>query len=346
MCPSYRATLDEKDSTARPGQRPALRPGGRRPARTRQTACARMRERWRPRGLRSVPDVQGVQVGVSQQRRRGQAQGRVPAVLLSRPASAAGPSADGRPALLQPPRRPASPRWSTGCRTRAPLRWLLEKTAGIDRRRSLPPLHADHFRRWFRRSSPAIRRRASAAGCCCWPTASRPTTSRRSAESAVRVLERAGYRVELADLFCCGRIADQQGVSARGAGAGPGAGRPAGPAHGRRHAASWAWSRAACSRWPTSGPNCCPARTRGAWPRRPRWPTAGWPSKWPADSASCRCVPREEKCVLHGHCHQKALLGVAASGAAAAAGPGAGRAGARRGLLRHGGVVRLRERTL
>ena len=33
-------------------------------------------------------------------------------------------------------------------------RWsrrLMELIGGIDRRRSLPPLHANHFRRWFRR---------------------------------------------------------------------------------------------------------------------------------------------------------------------------------------------------
>ena len=31
------------------------------------------------------------------------------------------------------------------------LRWLMEKTAGIDQRRSLPRLHSYHFRRWFAR---------------------------------------------------------------------------------------------------------------------------------------------------------------------------------------------------
>src|SRR5213079_2859473 len=36
-----------------------------------------------------------------------------------------------------------------------PVRWLLEKFAGIDQRRSLPLLHANHFRRWFARHTPA-----------------------------------------------------------------------------------------------------------------------------------------------------------------------------------------------
>src|SRR5262249_12613527 len=38
---------------------------------------------------------------------------------------------------------------------RRTLRWLMEKLAGIDRRRSLPRLHRKHFRRWFARHTPA-----------------------------------------------------------------------------------------------------------------------------------------------------------------------------------------------
>src|SRR5262249_32304263 len=41
--------------------------------------------------------------------------------------------------------------WLQGRRT---VRWVLEKAAGIDRRRSLPPLHASHFRAWFARHRP------------------------------------------------------------------------------------------------------------------------------------------------------------------------------------------------
>ena len=37
---------------------------------------------------------------------------------------------------------------------RGSVRWMMEKLAGIDRRRTLPPLHADHFRRWFSRHRP------------------------------------------------------------------------------------------------------------------------------------------------------------------------------------------------
>src|SRR5581483_2129328 len=35
-----------------------------------------------------------------------------------------------------------------------PVRWLFEKFAGIDHRRSLPHFHVKHFRRWFARHTP------------------------------------------------------------------------------------------------------------------------------------------------------------------------------------------------
>src|SRR5207244_9164196 len=41
------------------------------------------------------------------------------------------------------------------------LRWLMEKAAGIARRRSLPTLHADHFRQWFARHAAGERRGSS-----------------------------------------------------------------------------------------------------------------------------------------------------------------------------------------
>ena len=59
-------------------------------------------------------------------------------------------------------------------------RWLLEKIAGIDRRRSLPPLHKNHFRAWFARHRPDAN--AGRVGqVILWTIALRPTTSRKSA---------------------------------------------------------------------------------------------------------------------------------------------------------------------
>jgi FAD/FMN-containing dehydrogenase/Fe-S oxidoreductase len=96
--------------------------------------------------------------------------------------------------------------------SRRPLvRRVLEALAGIDRRRSLPELHRDHFRRWFRRH------RSGAAAVApdprrvvllddCFTTFQEPGIGR----AAVTLLERAGYTVELAGI-CCGRALISKG---------------------------------------------------------------------------------------------------------------------------------------
>src|SRR5579884_830575 len=91
--------------------------------------------------------------------------------------------------------------WLTGRRT---VRWLLEKTAGIDRRRSLPRMYRQHFRRWFARHKPGPL--AGSRGRVlllddCFTTYNEPEIGR----AGVRVLEAAGYAVELTGLVCCGR---------------------------------------------------------------------------------------------------------------------------------------------
>jgi FAD/FMN-containing dehydrogenase/Fe-S oxidoreductase len=90
------------------------------------------------------------------------------------------------------------------------LKWLLEKVAGIDRRRALPPFARDNLRRWFRRRMNAV---ASERGTVlllddCFTTYNDPDVGR----AAVRVLEASGYRVELAGLECCGRAAISKGL--------------------------------------------------------------------------------------------------------------------------------------
>ena len=88
---------------------------------------------------------------------------------------------------------------------------MLEKVAGIDRRRTLPLFDANHLRKWFRKHTPDPR--AGARGTVilmddCFPTYNTPDVGR----AAVRVLEAAGYRVELAGLKCCGRPAISKGL--------------------------------------------------------------------------------------------------------------------------------------
>jgi Fe-S oxidoreductase len=95
------------------------------------------------------------------------------------------------------------------------FKWLLEKVAGIDRRRTLPTFAPDHLRRWFRRHE--VDPRAGSRGTVlllddCFTTYNNPEVGR----AAVRVLEASGYRVELAGLPCCGRPALSKGLLSLG----------------------------------------------------------------------------------------------------------------------------------
>ena len=90
-------------------------------------------------------------------------------------------------------------------------KWLLEKVAGIDRRRTLPTFAGDHFRKWFRRHEvdPMSGKRGLVVLLDdCFTTYNEP----RVGIAAVRVLEAAGFRVELAGLECCGRPAFSKGL--------------------------------------------------------------------------------------------------------------------------------------
>ncbi len=91
------------------------------------------------------------------------------------------------------------------------FKWLLEKLAGIDRRRELPRFEAYHLRRWFKRHVPDPR--AGKRGEVlllddCFTAYNSPSVGR----AAVRVLEASGYRVRLAGLPCCGRPAISKGL--------------------------------------------------------------------------------------------------------------------------------------
>jgi Fe-S oxidoreductase len=91
------------------------------------------------------------------------------------------------------------------------FKWLLEKLAGIERRRTLPTFAFNHFRKWFKRHTPDPR--AGKLGKVvllddCFTTYNTPEVGR----SAVTVLEAAGYTVELAGLACCGRPAISKGL--------------------------------------------------------------------------------------------------------------------------------------
>ncbi len=89
--------------------------------------------------------------------------------------------------------------------------WIAEKLLGIDHRRPLPTFARQHFRRWFddRESPPAG---AAPRGQIvllddCLTSYCEPRVN----QSAVAVLEAAGYEVHLAGLECCGRTFASKG---------------------------------------------------------------------------------------------------------------------------------------
>ncbi len=92
----------------------------------------------------------------------------------------------------------------------APSRWLLEKVAGIDRRRPLPPLAPETFTAWFARrpAPPSAARGEVVLFHDTFVTYNTPEIGR----AAVEVLETAGYRVVLVDRKCCGRPLISKGM--------------------------------------------------------------------------------------------------------------------------------------
>jgi FAD/FMN-containing dehydrogenase/Fe-S oxidoreductase len=91
-----------------------------------------------------------------------------------------------------------------------PTRWLLERVAGIDRRRPLPALATATFVDWFNRRPPAASapRGEVVLFHDTFMTYNCPEVGR----AAVELLEAAGYRPVLVDKKCCGRPMISKGM--------------------------------------------------------------------------------------------------------------------------------------
>jgi FAD/FMN-containing dehydrogenase/Fe-S oxidoreductase len=315
MCPSFRATLDEKDSTRARANALRLALAG-----ASDNPLSAMRQKW----VYEVLDL----------------------CLMCKACKAECPSnvdlaklkAEFLQFYYQQRPRPLGQRLMANVhrlnRWGAPLaglvnwtqenrvfRWLLEKAAGIDRRRSLPPLHADHLRRWFarRRSAPVVARSEPVVARSpdrathvlllddCFNTFNEPEIGR----AAVRVLEAAGCAVELAGLTCCARPLISKGFLVQ--------------ARQLIQAQAPALAARVADGTPILGlePSCL-LTLADEWPELVPGPDTqriaraaeladSWLAKHPP---SCTLRPRQETCVLHGHCHQKALVGVGGTAAA------------------------------
>jgi anaerobic glycerol-3-phosphate dehydrogenase C subunit len=90
-------------------------------------------------------------------------------------------------------------------------RWMLEKVVAIDRRRSLPPFARQTFERWFRRHIPMARSNAKDKVILFHDTFMNYNYP-EIGKAAVAVLERAGYEVMLLGKRCCGRPMISKGM--------------------------------------------------------------------------------------------------------------------------------------
>ncbi len=184
-------------------------------------------------------------------------------------------------------------------------RWLLEKVAGIDRRRPLPALASETFEAWFRRR-PAVADGARGEVLLfadTFVTYNVPEIGR----AAVELLEAAGYRVRLAERQCCGRPLISKGMLDEA----------------REHAA-WTVSRlapAAARGVPIVGlePSCL-LTLRDEWVDLLRTDEARAVARQAFLFEEFLVRERERgltlpfqasnrRALLHGHCHQKALVG-------------------------------------
>ena len=110
---------------------------------------------------------------------------------------------------------------STWVAQAAPTRWVLERVVGIDRRRPLPPFARPTFDAWWRRRTP---RHAGGNGA----TGARPPVvlfadtflrfhCPEVGRAAVQVLEHLGYAVHVPPVVCCGRPMISKGLLDRAA---------------------------------------------------------------------------------------------------------------------------------
>jgi FAD/FMN-containing dehydrogenase/Fe-S oxidoreductase len=312
MCPSFRATLDEKDSTR--GRANALRLALAGTGLENQKESGKgLNSRW----LYSVLDLCLMCKGCKAECPSNVDLAKLKAEYLQAyHAHHARPLGHYLAAGL-----PWFNRWAASL---APLvnwlqrrrigRRLLEWLAGIDRRRSLPPLFARHFRRWFtrHRPDPAAGTRGSVLLLAdCFTTYNEPAVGR----AAVNVLERAGNRVELADLICCGRTLLSKGFLQRA--------RSLVQEQAPRLAARLEEGTpllglepscllALADEWPELLPSPETRRIAAACHLADNWLAR----EINAGRCALALQPRSGDCVLHGHCHQKALLGAGPTAAA------------------------------
>jgi len=184
-------------------------------------------------------------------------------------------------------------------------RWFLERVAGIDRRRPLPTLARQTFTDWFSRRTPAAT--APRGDVVLFDDTFVTYNVPEIGQAAVQLLETAGYRVVLVDRKCCGRPLISKGLLDEA----------------RDHAA---WNVARLAPYAARGvaivglePSCL-LTLRDEWVDLLRTDEARTVARQSllleefllrerANGLTLSFSGAGRKALLHGHCHQKALVG-------------------------------------
>ena len=187
-------------------------------------------------------------------------------------------------------------------------RWLMEVFAGIDRRRPLPSFASENFEDWFRKH-PQTGQAVNGEVVLFHDTFNNYNTP-NVAIAAVRFLERSGYRVVLADKKCCGRPMISKGMLSQAK-------------------ENSAWNIDKLVPYAEKGtavvglePSCL-LTLRDEYPEFVRTEAAKIVAKNSflfeefvmreigAGRLKLNAIGQGRKVLLHGHCHQKAIVGTA-----------------------------------
>ncbi len=94
-----------------------------------------------------------------------------------------------------------------------PARRVMERVAGIDRRRPLPAFASESLPTWFRRRAATLQRGEAPRGPVVFLADSFTShTEPAIGRAAIELLERAGWEVRLAHQVCCGRALISKGL--------------------------------------------------------------------------------------------------------------------------------------
>lgn len=187
--------------------------------------------------------------------------------------------------------------------------WITEKLFGVDSRRQLPRFQRANFGRWFRAHLPhphAGRRGKVILLDDCLTSYCEPKIN----QSAVELLEQAGYEVQLAGLHCCGRPFFSKGLIAKG------------KSLVEENIAKL--DKLASTDVPILGcepscllslvdeyPDLVPSEATER-VRKNSFLLDAWLAERAAEGdLDLKFAPLEETALLHGHCQQKALVGTA-----------------------------------